>query len=185
VIEHFRFQHAEHFSGHLVPDTFTVTGEGEAPAEPPMPPCRMKTAPMGQIPAHRLAGGNANASLFRYNSAMQIILTALAVTFAAFVVWLVVRFVNRRERWTRRLLIGIAASTPVLYVLSTGPATYLVTRGLLSSEAVDGLFVFYSPLRLIIVNGPEPAGYALEWYMHLWRPDEPYIDDPDDPAEDM
>jgi hypothetical protein len=59
---------------------------------------------------------------------MSVIIPALAVTFATFVVWLVVRFINRRETRARRLLIGILTGAPVLYVLGIGPAAYVVTR---------------------------------------------------------
>jgi len=48
-------------------------------------------------------------------------LAGVAVVFSAFVVWLAVRIINRRGRWAKRTAIAPAAS-PVIYVLSFGPA---------------------------------------------------------------
>jgi hypothetical protein len=74
---------------------------------------------------------------------MIILLSALAVAFAGFCIWLAVRFINRRERWARRLLVGIMAVAPVLYSLSLGTAVYLVTRGLVSHEISQSLTTIY------------------------------------------
>jgi hypothetical protein len=111
------------------------------------------------------------------------ILSALAVTFAAlvaFCTWLVVRFVNRRERWAKRMLVGIVIITPVLYVLGSGPATFLITHWLISAKAQQELAAFYSPLNWIAENGPAPVRDSLFWYTNLWRSDDPLIDDPAD-----
>jgi hypothetical protein len=49
---------------------------------------------------------------------MEIALPALAVTFAAFLVWLTVRFINRRERWVKwALILGVGLlAYPLSYV---------------------------------------------------------------------
>jgi hypothetical protein len=57
---------------------------------------------------------------------MTTLLSALAVAFAAFSVWLGVRIVNRRERWAKWSLTGIVA-VPVLYMASFGPVCWLVS----------------------------------------------------------
>ncbi len=49
----------------------------------------------------------------------------LAVAFAALCVWLMVRLVNRRERWAKRTLAALVAM-PVLYVASFGPACWIL-----------------------------------------------------------
>lgn len=43
----------------------------------------------------------------KYDSAISIILPALAIAFAAFCVWLGVRIFNRRERWAKRTLAAL------------------------------------------------------------------------------
>ena len=50
----------------------------------------------------------------------------MAVAFAAFCVWLGVRFYNRRERWAKWTLAGVVV-LPVLYVASYGPAMWFLT----------------------------------------------------------
>jgi hypothetical protein len=90
----------------------------------------------------------------------MIILPTLPITFA---VWLAVRFINRRERWARRLLIGIMAGAPVFYVLSFGPAVYLVSRGFVSPKD-RSLKSLYLPLGWIALKGPAPVGDAPAWY---------------------
>ena len=52
---------------------------------------------------------------------MMILLPALAVAFAAFCVWLVVRIVNRRERWAKWTAV-VMLLLPVLYVAGFGLA---------------------------------------------------------------
>jgi hypothetical protein len=111
---------------------------------------------------------------------MPIIITALAVTFAAFVVWLTIRLINRRERWARRLLIGIIAGAPVLYVLSLGPTVYITTRQQVSAEINESIATFYAPLVWIAEHGPAPIHDALWWYSELWWPKERLVDDPAD-----
>jgi hypothetical protein len=58
---------------------------------------------------------------------MSIVLTTLAVAFAAFCVWLGVRILNRRERWAKWTL-ATAALLLILYPLSIGPAYLLAMR---------------------------------------------------------
>ena len=66
---------------------------------------------------------------------VTIILPTLAVAFAAFCVWLIVRIVNRRERWAKWTLAATLA-VPVLYVASFGPASWLSSRANLGCEIV-------------------------------------------------
>jgi hypothetical protein len=51
----------------------------------------------------------------------------LGAAFAATALWLGVRFVNRRERWTKQAAIGLAA-TLALYIMSSGPMKFLAFR---------------------------------------------------------
>jgi hypothetical protein len=75
----------------------------------------------------------------RYNPAMPIIMPALAATFIAFVVWLAVRFINRRERWAKWALI-LAVGLPVAYVASFGPACWLSSRAEVGATVVTWLY---------------------------------------------
>ncbi|MBS0262889.1 MAG: hypothetical protein JSS02_13125 [Planctomycetes bacterium] len=50
----------------------------------------------------------------------------------AVVVWLSIRFINRREKWARRALMGTVVTllfSPVLYLLALGPVMFLESRG--------------------------------------------------------
>ena len=56
-----------------------------------------------------------------------LIILVLIVAYAAFAAWLAVRIINRRERWAKWAL-ATAASLPVLYAVSFGPACWLDSR---------------------------------------------------------
>jgi hypothetical protein len=58
---------------------------------------------------------------------MAVTLAIFGVAFAAFCVWLGVRVYNRRERWAKWTAVTVVCS-PVLYVLSFGPACWIVSR---------------------------------------------------------
>jgi len=55
---------------------------------------------------------------------------------------------------------------PLLYVLSCGPAAWLVTRGYASAETAD---VIYAPLNCACENC-EPFGLAVYWYQDKFYP---------------
>jgi hypothetical protein len=54
---------------------------------------------------------------------VTILLSTLAVAFAAFCVWLTVRIVNRRERWAKWTL-AVVVGLPVLYVARSRRSGY-------------------------------------------------------------
>src|SRR6185503_7212564 len=83
---------------------------------------------------------------------MSLVLPTLAILFAAFCVWLTVRIVNRRERWAKWTLAGVVG-VPVLYVASSGPACWLISR---SSDEVLIVPRFYSPIGSMAVRYPGP-----------------------------
>ncbi len=81
-------------------------------------------------------------------TSMTILLPTLAVAFAAICVWLMVRVVNRRERWAKWALAG-AIGLPVLYVASFGPACWM------TSQHIDALNRGGPPPpRIMLIYGP-------------------------------
>lgn len=82
---------------------------------------------------------------------MTILLPTLGLAFAAFVMWLGVRVVNRRERWAKWALTVAIVGMPVLYVASFGPACWVTSRldrGNHLVTLVYGSFVKHSPREL-------------------------------------
>lgn len=61
------------------------------------------------------------------NAALPIYVYILVVAFAAFCIWLGVRIVNRHERWAKWAFATVK-SVPILYVLSVGPANWLIVN---------------------------------------------------------
>ncbi len=57
---------------------------------------------------------------------------------------------------------------PVLYVLSIGPANWLILSGYISDEAAQAV---YSPL-IALHNSNETIGGVLEWYVRLFEPNQ-------------
>jgi len=94
---------------------------------------------------------------------MSILLPILAVSFAAFCVWLTVRILNRRERWAKWTLAALIV-LPTLYVLSTGPALWLWGG---DQKIPEWLFAIYWPIRAI-PDGPDLIEDAFVWYLDLW-----------------
>jgi hypothetical protein len=83
-----------------------------------------------------------------------------AICIAAFV-WLMIRFINRREKWTKRTLI-VATITgifgPALYLLALGPVVYFDSRDLLPNDVTD---VLYYPLDGWLDHAD---GFPGEWF---------------------
>jgi len=101
-----------------------------------------------------------------YDPAMSTLLPALAVTFAAFCVWLVVRIANHRERWAKRATVGLVASLPLLYVASVGPACWLADNYQRWNDLAS-LRRAYWPLRKTLACTPKPVGDAVWWWAGL------------------
>jgi hypothetical protein len=104
---------------------------------------------------------------------MTIVLSTLAVTFAAFCVWLTVRIVNRRERWAKRTL-AAAIGLPVLYVLSFGPACWISSRVQRSGKVVSTV---YSPIVSATWQSPYLVQQVLQQYVLFGAP-RGYVVDP-------
>lgn len=85
---------------------------------------------------------------------MIILLSSLAVAFAALCVWLTVRIVNRRERWAKWMLAAVTG-LPVLYVASFGPACWIASHS--STEQLQGVMLsdFYLPIGWTMDHSPQ------------------------------
>jgi hypothetical protein len=102
---------------------------------------------------------------------MTILLVALA---AAFCVWLTVRIINRRERWAKWTLAGVVG-VPVLYVASFGPASWLMSRTSLCTEAITTV---YQPVFFCWMRGPEKTAAWINWYCYVGAKKEWYWGSP-------
>jgi hypothetical protein len=97
---------------------------------------------------------------------MRIVLPAVAITFAAFCVWLTVRIINRRERWARWTGLALIVVL-VLYPLSSGPATWIVVKAGTPSWLMKPLGWLYAPIHAGVDHGPDWLQVAFsDW--HVW-----------------
>jgi hypothetical protein len=83
---------------------------------------------------------------------MDVALSIFGVAFAALCVWLTVRIINRRERWTKWTLAVVVL--PVLYIFSLRPMCYMIDRQWIGDQAPR---VIYWPLRKIDWYFPDSA----------------------------
>jgi len=97
---------------------------------------------------------------------MNILLAVLAAAFAAFCVWLIVRIVNRRERWAKWMLATMLL-LPVLYVTSFGPACWISSRLQPSGTIVSTV---YSPVIRVWVEGPLTIQELMSRYVQVGMP---------------
>jgi len=98
---------------------------------------------------------------------MSILLPTLAVTFAAFCVWLTVRIVGRRERWAKWTL-GSIAVVLVLYPLSLPPISLILTKIGGPYWGASAFQLFYAPILWIYDDGSDQIHEVMNWYFHLW-----------------
>ena len=141
------------------------------------------------FPLVRQAGYNAGMKFQRPSNdfwvAIALVPVVLAVIFtgafllaftamgAAFTVWLVVRIVNRRERWATRTAAAMIALS-VMYPLSFGPAHWYVNSRPLQMQSVVGIMWFYSPLHSAARRSPVIERSILS-YVELWSPRNPFV----------
>jgi hypothetical protein len=123
----------------------------------------------------------------------KVIVGISGLVVAAFVIWLTVRIVNRRERWAKWT--AVALSIPlVLYPLSSGPVCWVIHHCDLSKPRLRFVLKLYAPYGLIIENLPEPLkkleGEYEEFFIDLgspshirWAPVNPPAPTPDGSSE--
>jgi len=112
------------------------------------------------------------AYLFSFDSGTDdVIISSLCLAFVAFIVWLTVRFVNRRERWAKRTGMILVALL-VLYPLSFGPGCWWLSKPQ-ERHGKGGTWIEYEspyaywPIGWIACNGPESLKQRIVWYAKL------------------
>jgi Kef-type K+ transport system membrane component KefB len=94
--------------------------------------------------------------------------SALGVIFVIFSIWLTVRIVNWRERWTKWTAVALAVLL-VLYPLSIGPLVWATTHDLIPVETHNWIAGhFYVPVLLAMRDGPKFVREILKGYIKLW-----------------
>ena len=82
--------------------------------------------------------------------------------------WITVRLINRRQRWTPPMKwTAIALGVSVLYAASFGPACWLSEYDMLDGHDV---WLAYRPITWLSVCGPGPVRRALREWAELIRP---------------
>src|SRR6476661_2079389 len=95
---------------------------------------------------------------------MALAMPIFGSAFAAVSVWLTVRIVNRRERWTKWAL-AVVVGLPVLYVASFGPACWIGTR---ASDFLD--MRWHRPIGMLMARN-ERIREAFDSYARLYAQD--------------
>jgi hypothetical protein len=91
----------------------------------------------------------------------DLIFPLIATAFVATWIWLIVRIVNRRERWAKWTL-AAAVGVPVLYVASFGPACWIYSR-----KDERALPIIYFPIGRIF-DSPSSAMGRIEIALVLY-----------------
>ena len=87
---------------------------------------------------------------------MTNLVPTLAIAFVAVCVWLLVRIINRRERWAKWTL-AVIAGLPVLYVASFGPACWWLSEPVQLSDNFVLAPEVYLPIGWLAFDGDSPT----------------------------
>ena len=93
-------------------------------------------------------------------------LLAFGTVIAASTVWLIVRIINRSERWAKRALAALIG-LPSLYMLSFGPACWMSDRGYISPVNIGEA---YRPVTIAMVEFPNTVGATMRSYGTVGSP---------------
>jgi len=103
----------------------------------------------------------------------------LIVSLPAFMVWLIVRAINRRERWAKWTAVIVVLVSPVLYLLAYGP-WILIARAACGYTAEDASVSIFEGANSF-ARTAEPAWMVMLTdpyveYLRLWihESDEPF-----------
>lgn len=102
-----------------------------------------------------------------FDEISRLVLSILAVAFVAVCVWVVVRTVNRRDRWGRRTAIGLAVV--IAYTLLWGPACWIWHGTSAPDWLKMSLDVIYYPMDWLHWSSTDDSGNGpLHWYWGWW-----------------
>jgi hypothetical protein len=98
---------------------------------------------------------------------MITLLAVLAMTFAAFAVWLAIRIINRRERWAKWTAVALVLIAITGYPLSMGPVVVFVPYLYLRA---DDFTRFYYPIYWVSYRCELVDDIVFDWYCgYLWE----------------
>jgi hypothetical protein len=97
---------------------------------------------------------------------MELALLIFGAAFAAIVVWLSVRIVNRHERWAKWTLVATIA-LPVLYVASFGPTCWLYSRVPFDEDDWVTPDFIYAPVLRVWFYHDGIIPDAIDWYANV------------------
>jgi hypothetical protein len=116
-----------------------------------------------------------------------ILLCVACAALGVFYFWLIIRVINRRERWAKRTAAALTLVALVLgYPASIGPAVWLASRGYISSASWENASQVYAPVNAALgyICKPLPQRaqiwvyYLSNNYVQIWLP-QPSIQWPD------
>lgn len=100
-------------------------------------------------------------------SDMLIVLSTLAIAFAAFCVWLMVRIFNRDQKWVKRALAATLIMLPLVYVATFGLWCRANRTGPGEIRAAAAVAWPYHTMWWLLDNGPGPVKSAIRQYV-IW-----------------
>ncbi len=92
----------------------------------------------------------------------------VTLSFTAICVWLVVRIVNRRERWAKWTL-AIYIGLPLLYIVGFGPACWISSRANMGASFVTAVYgpvvkkVPVPSVLAVVIDGYSRLGASSGW----------------------
>jgi len=95
---------------------------------------------------------------------MAVTYSTVGIALAAFGIWLTVRLYNRRQRWSKRMALGIAVAVLLAYPLSIGPVMSSALWLGSGPDAMTAITRFYRPV-FSITRKSEATKTAMNWYL--------------------
>lgn len=95
-----------------------------------------------------------------------LIFAILGAAYAALILRLVIKIINRRENRPKAKTALMAA--PLLYALSFGPMASLGRHDLIPEWLMVPFGIFYTPLIWFLNDAPKWVTAILNWYSEAW-----------------
>jgi hypothetical protein len=97
-------------------------------------------------------------------------LPALALVCSAWAIWLMVRIINRRERWAMWMLASELVAVFAVYPLCIGPASRLSFDPDCPHWIRSEFPAFFEPVLRVLEAAPEAVSDVASEYIELWHP---------------